>query len=127
MLLNDHTCGTEPDKNGRITPKCGQCYDDAHFEGYTSGKSLATNRFMALITEMIRHELDPLLEDDKDRATSKWETARSLIAQVERIRHDAVSGYQKEYSERVYKHLQRVMTEDEFATYEQEHNEKQKD
>ena len=96
------------------------------FEGYTSGKSLATNRFMALITEMIRHELDPLLEDDKDRATSKWETARSLIAQVERIRHDAVVSYRREYSERMDKHLRRVMTEDEFLTYQQERNEKQR-
>ena len=126
MLLKDHTCETKPNKNGRITPNCSQCYDDAYYEGYTSGKTVATNQFMALITEMIRHELDPLLEDDKDRATAKWETARSLIAQVERIQRAAVGGYQKEHSERLDKHLRRVMTEDEFVTYEQERNERRR-
>ena len=108
-LSDDHTCGIDPDQDGRVASRCDACYNDAYMEGKNFGAMVATNAFALEITGIIRVE-----------ATDGSGAVHSLIANIESIRSHLVTSNSEEYFKHMDRVLHRTMTHEEFTAYDSE-------
>ena len=117
LLLRDHDCEREPDKDGRITPECSKCWEDAHTEGAHLGRLLGASSVAEVLRTQIKKDFDPLATDDKDEAMRKWENAKAFVAMVDAAEAIAKEDAYKESRIHIDHCLLRVMTADEHAAY----------
>ena len=112
MKASIHTCGNEPDKDGRIVPECDGCWNDANFEGIYTGSLSSTRAFAREMITAIRTVYNPMNADDEEEASRLWKIGKETIGLVERISKDLTKEANDRFSEAHDAWLERLVSED---------------